>query len=96
MLIEIIGLLLFLIHTNDITLNTDIQSVISLIADDAKLGSKSETSLQLTLDNIHNWLKTRKLDLKSKKFQVLIINRNKPFPINLLIKKTKIKAVFFF
>ena len=66
MLIEIIGLLLFLIHTNDITLNTDIQSVISLIADDAKLGSKSETSLQLTLDNIHNWLKTRKLDLKSK------------------------------
>ena len=45
--------LLFLIYINDITLNTHIQSEISLFEDDAKVFSKSETSLKLTLDNIN-------------------------------------------
>ena len=63
----VIGPLLFLIYINDITFNTQIQSEISLFADDAKVFSKSETSLQITLDNIHEWLKTRKLDLNPKK-----------------------------
>ena len=92
----VIGPLLFLIYINDISLNTHIQSEISLFADDAKVFSKSETSLQLTLDNIHEWLKTRKLDLNPKKCQVLTINKNKPSPINLLINKTKIPAVKYF
>ena len=43
-----------------------IQSEISLFADDAKVFSKSKISLQITLDNIHEWLKTRKPDLNPK------------------------------
>ena len=58
----IIGPLLFLMYINDITLNTHIQSEISLFADDTKVFSKSESSLQSTLDNIHKWLKKGKLD----------------------------------
>ena len=42
----VIGPLLFLIYIKDITLNTHIQSEISLFADNAKVFSKSETSLQ--------------------------------------------------
>ena len=52
--------------------------------------------MQLTVDNIQKWLKTRKLDLNQKKFQVLTINKNKPFPTNLLINKTKTPAVKYF
>ena len=92
----VIGPLRFLIYINDITLNTHIQSEVSLFADGAKVFSKSENSLQLTLDNIHEWLKTRRFDLNQKKSQVLSINKNKSFPINLLINKTKIPAVKFF
>ena len=41
---------------------------------------KSENSLQLTLGNIHKWLKTRKVDLNPKKCQVLTINKiNSPY-----------------
>ena len=40
--------------------------------------------------------KNKKTLFKSKKCQVLTTNKNKPFPINLLINKTKIPAVIFF
>ena len=40
--------------------------------------------------------KNKKTWFKSKKCQVLTINKNKPFSINLLINKTKIPAVKFF
>ena len=60
------GPLRLLIDINDITLNTHNQSEISLFADDAKVFSKSETSLKLTLDNIHECLMTWKLYLNQK------------------------------
>ena len=68
----------------------------SLFADDAKIFKESNISLQRALDNIYKWLKTRKLGLNLKKCQVLTISKNKRFPINLLINKTKIPAVIFF
>ena len=60
------GPLCLLIDINYITLNTHNQSEKSLFADDAKVFSKSETSLQLTLDNIHKCLMTQKLYLNQK------------------------------
>ena len=63
----------------------------SLFVYDTKKFSESNISLQFTLDNIYKWLKTRKLDLNSKKCKVLTIKKNKPFDsIDLLINNTKI------
>ena len=92
----VIGPLLFLIYINDIYLNIDTQSEISLFADDAKIISKSNISLQISLDNIYKWLKARKLDLNPNKCQILTINKNKPCPIDLLINNTKIPTVKVF
>ena len=92
----IIGPLLFLIYISDINSNTHIKSEISLFADDAKVFSKSETSLQLTLDNIHKCLMTQKLYINQKYCQVLTINKNKPLPIYFVNNKNKILAVKVF
>ena len=53
----VVGPVLFLIYNNDICSNIDIKSELSLFADDAKIFNQSNTSLQLTLDNIYIWLK---------------------------------------
>ena len=50
----------------------------SLFADDSKIFSESNISLQSTLDNIYKWLKTRKLDLNRTKCKILTIKKNKP------------------
>ena len=69
----------------------------SLFADDTKIFSESNISLQSTLDNIYKWLITRKLDLNPNKCKILTIKKNKPFdPIDLLINNTKIPTVKVF
>ena len=92
----VVGPLLFTFYINDIYSNIDIQSEIRLFADDAKVFSKSTISLQLSLDNIYKWLKTRKLDLNPNKCQILTINKSKPCSIDLLVNATKIPTVNFF
>ena len=59
----VISPFLFLIHINDISLNIDFKSDMSLFADNTNIFSKLNISLRSTLDNIYNLLKTRKLDL---------------------------------
>ena len=46
----LIGPHLFIIHINDITREVDIQKEINLLAEDAKMFSKQNNALQLTLD----------------------------------------------
>ena len=66
----------------------------SLFADDTKIFSESNISLQSTLDNIYKWLITRKLDLNPNKCKIITIEKNKQFdPIDLLINYTKIPKV---
>ena len=57
-----------------------------LLAYDTEIFSQSNISLQLTLDNIQEWLNTRKLDLNPTKF----------VPVVLLINKTEIPRVEVF
>ena len=52
-------------------------------------------NLQSTLVNIQKWLKTKKLDLNQQNYQVLKTNKNKPFPVNILINKTRTPTVKF-
>ena len=52
-------------------------------------------NLQSTLVNIQEWLKTKKLDLNQQNYQVLKTNKNKPFPVNILINKTRTPTVKF-
>ena len=59
----VISPFLFLIHINDISLNIDFKSDMSLFADNTNIFSKLNISLRSTLDNIYNLLKTRKLEL---------------------------------
>ena len=65
----------FFIYNNDICSNIDIKSELSLFADDAKIFSQTNTSLQLSLDNIYIWLKSRKLNLNPRKCKILTINK---------------------
>ena len=53
----------------------DINSNIYFYADDTKIFSQSNTTLQNFLDKIYNWLKERKLSLNPYKCQVLNIQR---------------------
>ena len=92
----VVGPLLFLIYINDICSTIDIKSELSLFADDAKIFSQSNTSLQLSLDNIYIWLKTRKLNLNPSKCKILTINKKKSSPTDLLINNTKIPEVKVF
>ena len=76
--------------------NIDIKSELSLFADDAKIFSQSNTSLQLSLVNIYIWLKTRKLNLNPSKCKILTINKIKSSPTDLIINNTKLPEVRVF
>ena len=52
----VIGPLFFLFYINDISSNIDINSDMSLFADDTKIFIQSNMSLQSTLDNIYKCL----------------------------------------
>ena len=70
---EVIGPLLLIMYINDIS--TEITHIdINLFADDAKISGKSNDDLQLSLNSIYQWLKTRKLN--PNKFQILITQKN--------------------
>ena len=92
----VVGPLLFLIYINDICSNIDIKSELSLFADDAKIFSQSNTSLQLSLDNIYIWLKTRKLNLNPSKCKILTINKKESSPTDLLINNIKLPEIKVF
>ena len=65
----LIGHHLFIIQINDISREVDIQKEVNLLADDAKMLSKQNNALQLTLDITYKWLNTRKLKLNPNKCQ---------------------------
>ena len=90
----VIGHLLFLNYINDINLNNDIKSDMSLFAGDSKIFSESNISLQSTLDNMYKWPKTRKLYLYPNNCKILTVKKNKPF--DPLINNTKIPTVKIF
>ena len=72
----VIGPLLFIIYINDIVSEVDASSNINLFADDTKIFSHSNTTLQQSLDKIFHWLKERKLNLNPSKCNVLNIHKN--------------------
>ena len=62
-----------------------------------KFFSASNISLQSSLDNTYEWLKTRKLDVTPTIRKILTIKKNKPFdPVVLIINNTKIPKNIFF
>ena len=78
-----IGPLLFVIYINDIATEIDNHSEINLFADNVKIFSKSNDALQLSLDSIYQWLKTRKLKLNPHKCQTLNIHKSERNPTDL-------------
>ena len=72
----VIGPLLFIIYINDLASEVDSSSNIKLFADDTKIFSHSNTTLQKYLDKIYYWLKERKLNLNPSKCRVLNIHKN--------------------
>ena len=56
----VIGPLLFIIYINDIVSEVDASSNINLFADDTKIFSHSNTTLQKSLDKIYHWLTEKK------------------------------------
>ena len=71
----VIGPLLFIFYIIDIASKVNICSNIKLFADDTKIFSQSNKSLQLSLYKMYHWLKERKLNLNPNKFQVLNIQK---------------------
>ena len=72
---SVIGPLLFLIYVDDITKVCSNQSGIYLFADDAKVYSSSPTDLQMSLNNIDTFLKSRQLSLAVEKCEKITFSK---------------------
>ena len=77
-----------MIYINGIATEIKTYSDINLFADDEKISGKLNDSLQLSLNGIYQWLKTRILKLKYIKCQILYIHKSKP--TDFLINNTKL------
>ena len=83
-----IGPLLFTIYIINIPTEINIHSDINLFADDAKISGKSIDALQLSLNSIYQWLKTRNLKLNPNKCRILNIHKSEPNPTNFFVNNT--------
>jgi hypothetical protein len=78
---SILGLILFVVFTNDINLVFRGDAVLKLFADDVKLYSEIDlgdvsASLELSLDNLTQWAKDWQLTININKCSIMSTNTN--------------------
>jgi hypothetical protein len=72
---SVIGPLLFLLYIDDISSVSSNNSTVCLFADDAKIYSSDATDLQISLDRISEFFRSRQLQLAPDKCELLVLGK---------------------
>ena len=81
---SVIGPLMFLMYIDDISSVCSVNSTVNLFADDAKIHSTNAADLQISLDNVAHFFRSRQVDLAHEKCKLLVLgNSDQPsVPLN--------------